>query len=232
MSNKEEHSTYDSDDDDTLSFSNLPILGNDDQEINKNPIFKNISSSPHEDPFEFFNNLLFQESTPATPRVIICKQKEAEQEPIDKLSASSSSSSSSNSSRKNSNYYYKKNTSSSRFSSISNVEKVNITSITSMSSKSRKIMFMFGPAKFNQEMELSSIKMRQSKRKLKQNLVSQADAEAAAAAAEDSTIVSPATSTNINTCDKKREWRLMRSFSRYRSSTSSDSSATSCGCFS
>ncbi|KAF3631092.1 hypothetical protein FXO37_28175 [Capsicum annuum] len=51
-----------------------------------------------------------------------------------------------------------------RFSGSQNLERVNISGLTSMSSKSRRIMFMFGPVKFNPEMELSEIKQRQSRR--------------------------------------------------------------------
>ncbi|GAA0180131.1 hypothetical protein LIER_30070 [Lithospermum erythrorhizon] len=237
MVSKENYSNRDSnveeeedDHDETLSFRDLPILADHDQENNIS-ITRKIPLPSHEDPFEFFNNLLFQESSPTTPRVIISQQKEQDQEPIVKLSTSSSSSSS-NSNRRSSNPYYNNNTysssSSSRpFSSISNVEKVNITSLTSMSSKSRKMMFMFGPMKFNNEMELSSIKMRQSKRAMKDNLVSQA----AAAAARELAIVST-TTTTIAGGSRSSEWRLLRSLSRYRSRATVDSSARSCGCFS
>lgn len=41
-------------------------------------------------------------------------------------------------------------------------KKVNLTSLTSMSAKSRRRMFMFGPVKFNPEMELSALRERQS----------------------------------------------------------------------
>ncbi|KAF3631093.1 hypothetical protein FXO37_28176 [Capsicum annuum] len=51
-----------------------------------------------------------------------------------------------------------------RFSGSQNLERVNISGLTSMSSKSRRRMFMFGPVKFNPEMELSEIKQRQSRR--------------------------------------------------------------------
>ncbi|XP_009604737.1 uncharacterized protein [Nicotiana tomentosiformis] len=57
-----------------------------------------------------------------------------------------------------------KRANSARFYSSQNVQKVNITALTSMSEKSRRRMFMFGPVKFNPEMELSAIKKRQSRR--------------------------------------------------------------------
>uniref|UniRef100_A0A3Q7IQJ4 Uncharacterized protein n=1 Tax=Solanum lycopersicum TaxID=4081 RepID=A0A3Q7IQJ4_SOLLC len=53
--------------------------------------------------------------------------------------------------------------SSARF--YSRMERVNISGLTSMSAKSRRKMFMFGPVKFNPEMELSEIKQRQGRRR-------------------------------------------------------------------
>ncbi|KAK6775154.1 hypothetical protein RDI58_026155 [Solanum bulbocastanum] len=53
--------------------------------------------------------------------------------------------------------------SSARF--YSSQERVSISGLTSMSAKSRRKMFMFGPVKFNPEMELSEIKQRQGRRR-------------------------------------------------------------------
>ncbi|WMV53368.1 hypothetical protein MTR67_046753 [Solanum verrucosum] len=53
--------------------------------------------------------------------------------------------------------------SSARF--YSSQERVNISGLTSMSAKSRRKWFMFGPVKFNPEMELSEIKQRQGRRR-------------------------------------------------------------------
>lgn len=54
---------------------------------------------------------------------------------------------------------------SARFYGSQNLERVNISGLTSMSAKSRRRMFMFGPVKFNPEMELSEIKQRQGRRR-------------------------------------------------------------------
>lgn len=57
---------------------------------------------------------------------------------------------------------YRRYSGSSRFSTPPSCreQSVNITALTSMSAKSRRIMFMFGPVKFNPEMDLSEIKQR------------------------------------------------------------------------